>query len=251
MTDILHAPFIPLQVDELNPPPVEGIPRYQSMSYSAWMAVEICVLLGLMFSVIYKNRLYLSFRLREYFSPGQRFVFSKPTTPTNNFILTTTLLMGTCLCIGLIISGIANFYPEVLNIPSSATDESVEYGFWFSLRVAMMSLAFVVLKGLLYMVINWVFASSENNMRWINAYFFITAVLVFLLFPFALVELFVGFSQKMLVICLLILFIVYEITLFYRLVVNFKGNKYGFLLIFLYFCTVELLPALFLWKKAQ
>ena len=45
--------------------------------------------------------------------------------------------------------------------------------------------------------------------------------------------------------------LLYEILMFYKLFANFKKKKGGYLLFFLYFCSVEMLPALVVWDVAM
>ena len=227
---------------------VEGVRRTQSMSYSSWIGIDILLVTALLFILVYRERQYLLFRLREFFSSDNRFFFTKSYTGSNKTGVLTVLTLIMCNALGLIVSGIANLYPHLFNLisPESIYDSS---GLVLAMRVMGMVLLFVVVKGAIYWLVNWVFFRVDANIKWIQAYFFMTAAYSFVLFPFSIIELFVGMSEKLLTICLIILFISYEILLFYKLIVNFKANKYGFLLIFLYFCSVELLPALFVWKN--
>ena len=39
--------------------------------------------------------------------------------------------------------------------------------------------------------------------------------------------------------------------LFYKLIINFRMKKYSYVLIILYFCSVEMVPALAIWRLAS
>ena len=150
----------------------------------------------------------------------------------------TSVILGRC----------GNLYPHLFNLLAENSVYSSS-GLFLTMKVCGMVLLFVIFKAVIYALVNWLFFRREQNMKWMQSYFFINSSFAFLFFPFALMLLFVGISEKILSFSLVILFISYEILLLYKQITNFKANKSGILLIFLYFCTVELLPALFVWKN--
>lgn len=227
---------------------IEGVLRSQTMSYSSWIGIDILLVTAVLFILVYRERQYLLFRLREFFSSDNRFFFTKSYSGSNKTGVIAILMLVMSNSLGLIVSGMANLYPHLFNMisPENVYDTS---GLVLAMKVMGMVLLFVTTKGAIYWLVNWVFFRIDSNVKWMQSYFYLTAAFSFVLFPFSLIELFVGMSEKLLSICIVILFISYEILLFYKLIVNFKANKYGILLIFLYFCSVELLPALFVWKN--
>lgn len=227
---------------------VEGIERVGSMSYSSWIAVNILLVAAVMFILIYKERQYIAFKLRELFSSDNRFFSTQSFSTTSKWGVVSIMLLLMANSTGLVVSGIANLYPHLFNMMSSESVYDIS-GLILALKVTGMVVVFVVVKAIIYALVNWLFFRHEENAKWMQAYFFITAAFAFIIFPFALSELFVGMSEQILLFCLAFLFIAYEILILYKLIVNFKAKNYGILLIFLYFCTVEALPALFVWKN--
>ncbi len=221
---------------------VVGISRTHSESFSSWTAMSLVVLTVMVFVIMYRQRQYVAYRLRDFFSRDELYSFSRPQAVSNNYFAMGSMLLLTCCSLGLIVSGLPMYYPSVGQLGS---------GFSLGLKVAWWSLVFFLLKGLVYVVVNWVFFRDEQNVRWVSSYFFLTGVFSFLLYPFSLIELYAGLSRKLLTVILLFVFISYEILLFYKLIVNFRAKRYGYLLIFLYFCAVELLPALLVWQKIR
>ena len=61
-----------------------------------------------------------------------------------------------------------------------------------------------------------------------------------------LLSVFIPLQYTFMIICLVIVLILYELMLFFKLNINFRTKKYGYMLIFLYFCSVELMPVLVL-----
>jgi hypothetical protein len=227
---------------------VEGIERSRTIGYSSWITINILLVTAVLFVIIYRERQYLAFKTREYFSSDNRFFSTQSFSGTNKVGVMAVLLIIMANSIGLIVSGIANLYPHLFNLLAENSVYSSS-GLFLTMKVCGMVLLFVIFKAVIYALVNWLFFRREQNMKWMQSYFFINSSFAFLFFPFALMLLFVGISEKILSFSLVILFISYEILLLYKLITNFKANKYGILLIFLYFCTVELLPALFVWKN--
>lgn len=212
------------------------------MIISSWSAVYILMLTLLIFWIVYKKRQYISYRVSDFFSRDELFTFSKPVEATDNFLVICAMLILTCASLGIIVSGMSNIYNKFDGEGSGAG---------MAVKVTGGSLIFFICKGCIYSIINWVFFSSERNRRWIKSYFFITGAFAFVLYPFALIELFAGFNFKLLSGILIFIFITYEISLFYKLSVNFRVRSYGILLIFLYLCALELLPALLVWQNVR
>jgi len=227
---------------------VEGIHRSKTIIYNSWIAIDILILTAVLFILIYRERQFLAFKFREFFSSDNRFFSTQSFSGTNKIGVTVVLILIMANAIGIIVTGISALYPELFNMLAPKDDMSPS-GFGLAMSVTGMVIVFILLKAVFYAVINWVFFRMDANAKWMQAYFFITSAFAFVFLPFALMTLFVGLTQKVLLFCLVFLFISYEILILYKLFVNFKPNKYGFLLIFLYFCTVELLPALFAWKN--
>lgn len=226
---------------------VEGISRTPSLGYSPWIAVTLFVLTVMLFVVIYQDRQHLANKLKDFYSAEERrFFFGSESTSGKSYV-TVLLLLVSCSCIGLLVCGLADDFPQLGGGVAKGIMGSEGFGLWA--KTSGLSLLFVVLKGVVYAVIGWVFFRSEQNVRWLAAYFFLTALLSFALFPLSLIELFTSVNTTVLLIFVTFLFIVYEFSFFYKLIINFKAKKYGILLIFLYFCSVEIMPALFVWHQ--
>ena len=112
--------------------------------------------------------------------------------------------------------------------------------------ISLGTLLFIWAKSVVYHIINSVFFHHEDNRKWQSAYYFLTSLTAYLLYPLALVFTFNKTSDSIIAFCLLFALILYKILLFYKLCTNFETKKSGFLLFFLYFCSVEIIPTLIL-----
>jgi hypothetical protein len=108
--------------------------------------------------------------------------------------------------------------------------------------------AFFLAKTLLYNIINWTFFPRPACRSWSGFYVFLTAAAATLTLPLFVLHIYGSMSVPALSYCLLTLVLVYEVLLFFKLLTNFQTGKYGYVLIFLYFCTLEIIPAMVLWK---
>ncbi|WP_300790877.1 DUF4271 domain-containing protein [uncultured Bacteroides sp.] len=110
---------------------------------------------------------------------------------------------------------------------------------------------FLILKWIMYSFINWIFFDKEKNRQWIENVFNIIAALGFTLFPTALYIVFLDsefhFSAKI----ILIIISISKILLFYKCFRYFFRGFHGVLHLILYFCTLEIIPDLFLWKGIE
>lgn len=110
---------------------------------------------------------------------------------------------------------------------------------------------FLLLKWIMYSFINWIFFDKEKNRLWIENVFNIIAALGFTLFPTALYIVFLDsefhFSSKI----ILIIIFISKILLFYKCFRYFFRGFHGVLHLILYFCTLEIIPDLFLWKGIE
>ena len=111
--------------------------------------------------------------------------------------------------------------------------------------------AYLISKWIIYSFINWIFFDKEKNKLWIESVFNIIAAMGLILFPTVLYIIFLDsefhFSGK---IILTIIFIS-KILLFYKCFRYFFRNFHGVLHLILYFCTLEIIPDLFLWKGIE
>lgn len=182
----------------------------------------------------------LAYRIKSFFA-GDRQVFAD--TPSDTYIGIASVLLMNCISAASLslvyfhyISNDIHFNP-VLEIP-----------YWILLCVALSILAFIYLKAGVYSLVNWVFFDRESNGKWMSSYLFATSLTAFILFPIALIDVFFTDSATLVTGCVIMTGILYELALFYKLFVNFKTKNYGYLLIFLYFCSVEALPVLVFWN---
>ena len=119
--------------------------------------------------------------------------------------------------------------------------------YWLFPLSYVLFMLYVYGKAYIYALVNWTFFDKESSAAWMSGYILQTALTALLVYPISLLNLLGAISFNFAILCYLFIAVLYEMLLLFKLFVNFRIKKYGILLIFLYFCCVELMPALVLW----
>ena len=110
-----------------------------------------------------------------------------------------------------------------------------------------MAVGYFLAKALVYSLVNVIFFDGKRNGQWIKALLFITSVEGVLLFPAVLLQAYFGLSVESVVFYFVIVLIIVKILTIYKCyVIFFRRNVFKFQ-IFLYFCTLEIIPLLAFW----
>ena len=204
-----------------------------------WIVSGMLVLFCILAVIIHNRHTVLWLRMTKIFSQKRHYFEDVPTTaahtPVYNFLLTSIATLSLSVI----------FLNNLTHINDFVGSCPIPY--WFFAVAYAVCMLFILSKALLYRLVNWVFFDYEQNENWMSAYFLITALTAFILYPLAMVDLFVTNAQHVVSTCVILVGITYEIMLFYKLFVNFKTKKHGYMTLFLYFCSVELIPIIFLW----
>ena len=124
--------------------------------------------------------------------------------------------------------------------------------YWVVIVLMLLLTLFFVAKLYLYMLVNWVFFPSyDMRSSWTTSYMFLASLCVYPCYVIILFQLFSNIPPLIVVICYILVTILYEIALIFKLFINFKVKKNATCLIFLYLCSVELVPSIFLWRFIQ
>lgn len=108
-------------------------------------------------------------------------------------------------------------------------------------------IGYLLLKALLYTLVNNLFFESKKNIQWLKALLFITAAEGVILFPAVMLQVYFYMPVQNVVYYLLFTLIFVKILAFYKCwVIFFRQNAFS-LQIFLYFCALEVIPLFALW----
>ena len=216
-----------------------GIPLPYLPSNDDWVAITLVVCFLLSSYVLSRSRKFLLQLLKEFVLHRERIsLFAIATASDMRYLL---LLIGqTCILSGICLHcHFCSQHPELpLRVPSY-------------LLLALYGgsvLLYVVCKWLLYTWTGWIFFDRQRRSLWIESYSTLLYYAGFTLFPFLLLLLYscAGYANALPIgIALLVLL---KILTFYKWFKLFCSNLHGCSLLFLYFCTLEIVPCLVCFK---
>lgn len=106
---------------------------------------------------------------------------------------------------------------------------------------------YFIFKALIYCFVNWLFFERRSNERWMKSFVFIASLEGMLIFPLVLLLSYFNLSFNNATLYMAIVIILIKLLSFYKCFIIFFKRKGAFLQIFLYFCTLEIVPLLSLW----
>ena len=112
-------------------------------------------------------------------------------------------------------------------------------------------LLFIFIKWILYNAVNWVFFQKARNIIWMASFFNLLIWFGILLLPIVLLTVYFDISSETSFILVAILLILAKMALFWKCFSNFFEKIYGVFHLILYFCALEILPDLILWKGME
>jgi hypothetical protein len=110
-------------------------------------------------------------------------------------------------------------------------------------------LIYLFFKWIIYIILGWVFFDKSKSDLWGESYSALIYFLGFALFPFILLLVYLDLLTIYIVIVGAILIGIIKILIFYKWIKLFPVNIYGFFLIFLYFCALEIIPLFLLYEE--
>ena len=213
---------------------IAGINRTYLMRHDDLMIVSAIAFFVLFTFVLYRSRMVFIYKINTFFSSRQIYSSNEVNISNQETIDIILLIVIGCISTGII------FYSDMI------VHDSPHYGVLLLLSLGIMLL--IGIKGLLYSLVNWTFFSLDKGRSWLSAFFFSVAVVSTIAFPLSLLRVFCVDLIINVTNCLIGLVILQKIILLCKLYVNFRPKKYGGLLFFLYFCSVEIMPTLIAWK---
>ena len=114
-----------------------------------------------------------------------------------------------------------------------------------------LSILYMLIKRYSYKFINWIFFDKIKNNLWMESYFFVVSIFGMLLFPVALLVVYGDFSFYISVLIPVFLFVLVNLFFIYKCFSIFFSQLHGLFHLFLYFCTLEILPLLVVWRGIE
>ncbi len=207
------------------------------LSNDDWITGILLVCFLITSYVLSHGRALLFQSIRKLFSTHEiNHIFHKKTVVDTYCLL--LLNLQTCLLVSILL----------LNILSE--DETLTPSVAFSLLgcYSLIMLFYLLGKRIVYRFVNWTFFDKVKNSLWIDSYFFIIAIGGILLLPITLLIVYCDFPYYLSVLLPVILLLLMNLYFIYRCFSIFFSQLHGLCYLFLYFCTLEVLPFLLVWK---
>jgi len=208
---------------------------------SDWMVNCILFLCLLVIPVVFvkiKARLYRNLGLGIFSRERSSMSASGVTTPDVRY--TFLLVFHSCLMLAFVVYCCFSLFR-----PSSLLDVSPV--FFLGGGALCFSLFFFV-KWIIYALVNLLFFQKERVSAWMAAFVDIFICLGLFLFPLVLLVVFSDVSPQVSVLIAGGMLCLAKIMLFWKCFSIFFEKKYDFFHLILYFCALEILPDLILWK---
>ena len=110
---------------------------------------------------------------------------------------------------------------------------------------------YLFIKWIVYGVVNWTFFQKVKNSAWTTSFFNLFIWLGILLLPLVLLVVYLDISSPTNLYLIGFVVIIAKISLFWKSFSNFFEKIHGALHLILYFCALEILPDLILWKGIE
>ena len=201
-----------------------------------YIVAGMAVMFFILAAILYRSRNVLWHRLKDFFTTKRTYTDDDTEGNSDEAIHVFLLISISAISLSCM------FLDDRIALSSFLPVTGIPY--WLFGAGFVMCMAFIYFKAWLYLLVNWVFSDRDSSQRWIVGYLLLTALTAFLFYPLALLDVFAHIRHEIVIGGAILVGVLYEFMLFYKLIANFRVKKYGYMLIFLYFCTVELLPTL-------
>lgn len=218
---------------------IEGIPvpyMYVNDKIVTVLMIAILLLVARSFS----SKLYINGLCRVLFN----FNISRNHLYNNAFLINSIRTFVLLLCTSVLI-GFSMYIHNVETFTLAYAKFSKEVLLVLCILVAILCM---MVKMIPYFSINWIFFEKENRKEWVGIYISAYILLGTLFFPIVIVKFFTDYSYDVFIKMLIISYFLTRIILFYRCFKNFFDNYYSILQLFLYFCALEIIPDIFIYK---
>ena len=121
---------------------------------------------------------------------------------------------------------------------------------WIGTYVAVAAAAFFA-KWLAYLFFGWIFLDKDKTSAWTGSYATLLFYLGFALFFVLLAAVYFALPLKIILIAGAVLFFFLKILTLYKWIKLFCDNLYGCFFVILYFCALEIIPCLLLYRGLE
>ena len=210
---------------------VQGIPALQPL-YADDLMVSVLIVCGLILAAVLSDRKrFLSRLLKGFFLPRENAVENVRTT--NVIYMRIGMYIVTFASAGLLLTAY---------VSDKTWDVARSSHLWLLVTAAAVS--FHLLRRVLFVLTDRIFLDSHMSSAWEHSHTNWTVLSGIPLYLSAVIAVFSNLAPKAILPLLGVCAVLLEICLLYKAFHIFSGKKYGILQLFVYLCTLELIPLL-------
>lgn len=189
--------------------------------------------------VLSRCRKYLYQQAKDFLTNRERTsIFATSTVVDGRYLL--LLAFQTCVLTGVYLFCVfTDLQPDLI----AAVPSPLLLGLYIGLSVV-----YLALKWAIYLFLGWIFFDENRTSVWLDFYATLIYYVGFVLFPTVLFVVYFNLSAGWTVIIGVILLLLIKILMFYKWLKLFCINLYGVLYLILYFCALELMPCLVIYR---
>lgn len=215
----------------------EGTPLSFSLEHADGI-FGLLLLCFLFFSHIYNGGLvFMKENVSVLFSPRKSRRIQKESTIKEDFF-TAFLVLQTLILVSICLYDVFVEY----KLPTVGTLSPFFYIISFTLMIGI----FMLIKIYFYKFLGYIFDMKSVADAWIQTQIIVVQILGIIYFIPTLLLVYSDLWHPQIIGFMLIIFLIAQIILFYRIIVFFLHEKFNFLFLIAYLCTAEILPYIFL-----
>lgn len=180
-----------------------------------------------------KSKRFILRQAKDFFRPPHSEKMTAITETSGELRFQMFLVLQSCLLFALVYF----FY-----VQKSITDTFVIDQYQVIGVFALVNLAYVLVKAVLYWLTGWVYFDRRRNDSWMKAFLFLVATEGVCMFPLVMLQAYFEMPVETTLVCTSVLIGVFKLLALYKAYIIFFRHSGNSLQIFLYFCTLELLP---------
>ena len=180
-----------------------------------------------------KSRRFILRQAKEFFRAPRGNNMTVMTETSGEFRFQFFLVGQTCLLFALIYF----FYVQINVADTFIIDQYQVIGIF-----ALIMLGYTLVKAALYSITGYVFFDHRRNELWMKSFLFLLAMEGVCAFPFVMLQAYFGMAVQATLMCTAVIIIAFKMLAFWRSYIIFFKKEGLSLQIFLYFCTLEIIP---------
>ncbi len=180
-----------------------------------------------------KSRRFILRQAKDFFRPPYGEKMTAMTETAGEIRFQFFLVMQTCLLLALVYF----FHVQIKVTDTFVIDQYQVIGIY-----AAIIFAGILVKGGAYSLAGWVFFDKRRNEMWMKALLFLLAMEGVALFPVVMLQAYFEMPVQATLVCTAIVLGVFRLLAFYKQYIIFFRREGLSLQIFLYFCTLEIIP---------